>query len=72
MRRRDAHLSRMTSPLDREIQAHLRKGREPESWKRPGGTRRDNQQGPSQPNLGQGGKPPATTGMNRGNDQSSR
>jgi hypothetical protein len=58
----------MANPLDREIEAALRKGREPESWKRRG-TKRDNvvdqgggtDQGPT----GQSGKPPRGTGMNR-------
>lgn len=61
-------LARMANPLDREIEAVLRKGRTPESWKRPG-AKRDNPtnqkdvtgQGPS----GEAGKPPGGTGMNR-------
>ncbi len=59
----------MANPLDREIEAALRKGREPESWKRRGGAKREdltNQreitgQGP----VGESGEPPADTGMNR-------
>jgi len=58
----------MANPLDREIEAALRKGREPESWKRRG-TKRENVvdqgdvtgQGPT----GGSGKPPQGTGMNR-------
>jgi hypothetical protein len=58
----------MANPLDREIEAVLRKGRQPESWKRRGAKRgnvpdqRDvTDQGPA----GESGKPPGGTGMNR-------
>jgi hypothetical protein len=57
----------MANPLDREIEAALRKGREPESWKRRGAKRENPQaqddtgKGP----VGESGKPPAGTGMNR-------
>jgi hypothetical protein len=58
----------MANPLDREIEKALRKGREPEAWKRRG-TKRENTldqgnvtgQGPT----GESGKPPGGTGMNR-------
>ena len=58
----------MANPLDKEIERALRKGREPEAWKRPGAKRENTQdqrdttaQGPT----GESGKPPAGTGMNR-------
>ncbi len=59
----------MANPLDREIEAILRKGREPQSWRRPG-AKRENQpaqggdaggQGPA----GESGKPPGGAGLNR-------
>lgn len=57
----------MANPLDREIEAALRKGREPESWKRRG-RKRDpapdkdiTEQGPT----GESGKPPGGGGANR-------
>jgi hypothetical protein len=60
----------MANPLDRKIESVLRKGREPEAWKRPG-AKRDNQnvtdqrgttgEGP----IGESGKPPGGPGMNR-------
>jgi hypothetical protein len=62
------HLPAMANPLDREIDRALRKGREPEAWKRRGPKREKvldqgnvSGQGPS----GETGKPPAGTGMNR-------
>ena len=63
-----AHLPRMANPLDREIDAALRKGREPESWKRPGAKRENliDQRGTTtQGPIGESGKPPGGTGMNR-------
>ncbi|HZX94236.1 MAG TPA: hypothetical protein VFE90_06945 [Myxococcales bacterium] len=58
----------MANPLDREIDRVLRKGREPDSWKRPGARREElldqrgvNTRGP----VGESGKPPGGTGMNR-------
>jgi hypothetical protein len=63
-----AHLRRMANPLDREIDATLRKGREPESWKRPGAKRENliDQRGtPASRPVGESGKPPGGTGMNR-------
>ena len=63
-----AHLPRMANPLDREIDAALRKGREPESWKRPGAKRENliDQRGTTtQGPVGESGKPPSGTGMNR-------
>ncbi|HYV65096.1 MAG TPA: hypothetical protein VE964_02570 [Myxococcales bacterium] len=58
----------MANPLDREIEAALHRGREPESWKRRG-TKRENvveqrevtTQGP----VGESAKPPRGTGMDR-------
>jgi hypothetical protein len=65
---RHVHLVAMANPLDREIEAALRKGRAPESWKRRG-TKRDNagDQGnvTDERPTGQSGKPPRGTGMNR-------
>ncbi len=58
----------MANPLDREIERALRKGREPESWKRRGGKREDViEQGNAtgQAPTGEAGKPPQGTGMNR-------
>ncbi|HET7788951.1 MAG TPA: hypothetical protein VFL36_23460 [Myxococcales bacterium] len=58
----------MANPLEREIEKALRKGREPESWKRPGQKRENltdqggvTGQGP----VGGSGKPPGGAGMNR-------
>jgi len=61
------HLVAMANPFDREIEAALHRGREPESWKRRG-TKRENVveqpevaiQGP----VGESAKPPKGTGMN--------
>ncbi len=58
----------MANPLDREIDAVLRKGRQPESWKRPGAKRENpTEQGGAtgQGPTGESGKPPGGTGMNR-------
>ena len=58
----------MANPLDREIDAVLRKGREPESWKRPAQKRENllDQRGVTgQGPVGESGKPPGGTGMNR-------
>ena len=57
----------MANPLDREIERALRKGREPESWKRRGQKREnviDQGNSGSQGPVG-AGKPPQGTGMNR-------
>jgi hypothetical protein len=62
------YLARMANPLDREIDAVLRKGREPESWKRPAQKRENllDQRGVTgQGPVGESGKPPGGTGMNR-------
>ena len=62
------HLPAMANPLDKEIDAVLRKGQKPESWKRPGAKR---EIVPGQGGAGgktptdESGKPPAATGMNR-------
>jgi len=62
------HLLAMANPLDREIEAVLRKGRQPESWKRRG-TKREtviDQGGATTQNpTGESGKPPRGSGMNR-------
>jgi len=61
-------LARMANPLDREIEAALRKGRQPESWKRPGAKRgnvTDQKDVTGQGPTGESGKPPSGTGMNR-------
>ena len=58
----------MANPLDREIEAALRKGREPESWKRPAAKRgnlTDQRGTPAQGPAGESGKPQGGTGMNR-------
>jgi hypothetical protein len=56
----------MANPLDREIEAALRKGREPESWKRPKRENLTDQSGTTgQGPTGQSGKPPGGQGMNR-------
>jgi len=57
----------MANPLDREIQRALRKGREPEAWKRPGSKRepapKQDVTGPRP--IGESGKLPSGTGRNR-------
>ena len=58
----------MANPLDREIDAVLRKGRQPESWRRPGAKRENpnDQRGTTgQGPTGESGKPPGGDGMNR-------
>ena len=58
----------MANPLDREIDAVLRKGRQPESWRRPGAKRENltDQRGTTgQGPAGESGKPPDGAGMNR-------
>ena len=58
----------MANPLDREIERALRKGREPESWKRRGQKREnviDQGESGGQGPTGESGKPPQGTGMNR-------
>ena len=58
----------MANPLDREIEKALRKGREPESWKRTGAKREkviDQGGPPAQGPVGEAGKPPSGQGMNR-------
>ncbi len=58
----------MANPLDREIERALRKGREPESWKRPGAKREnvtDQGGAAGQGPAGESGKPPQGSGMNR-------
>ena len=67
---RTAHddLGRMANPLDREIEAALRRGRQPESWKRRGakGENVVDQKGVAgEGPVGESGKPPGGTGMNR-------
>jgi hypothetical protein len=58
----------MANPLDKEIERALRKGREPESWKRTG-AKRENPPDPGgttgQGPTGESGKPPQGSGMNR-------
>ena len=68
-RRPGEHLPRMANPLDKEIEAALRKGREPESWKRRGSKRENvtDQRDVTGP-VGESGKPPGETGMNRPGD----
>ncbi len=58
----------MANPLDREINAALRKGREPEAWKRPGAKREnltDQRGSTGQGPAGQSSNPPEGSGMNR-------
>jgi hypothetical protein len=64
----DDYLLQMANPLDRDIESVLRKGREPESWKRPSPKREnllDQRNVTGQGPAGESGKPPAGTGMNR-------
>jgi hypothetical protein len=58
----------MANPLDREIERALRKGREPEAWKRRGQKRENVVDQSGDAGQGPGGgsnKPPQGTGMNR-------
>ena len=65
---RRAYLLAMANPLDREIEAVLRKGRDPQSWRKPGGKREkiiEQQDGTRPGPTSESGKPAAGTGMNR-------
>ena len=58
----------MANPLDKEIERALRKGREPVAWKRPGSKHQNPTDPPDvtgQGPVGESGKPPGGTGMNR-------